>query len=77
MAANASVAAARLGADVAFWGKVGDDPFGERIVAWLEAEGVDVRALRRTATGRRRAAKSSRCSPASVAPRCPLRKFRR
>ncbi len=46
MAANASVAAARLGAQVAYWGRVGDDAFGKQIVAWLGAEGVRTDAVR-------------------------------
>ncbi len=40
--ANQAVAAARLEADVAMIGRVGDDGFGERLRAGLEAEGVDV-----------------------------------
>jgi sulfofructose kinase len=47
MAANASVAVARLGGDVAYWGRVGDDQIGERILAELRAEGVDVSGVRR------------------------------
>ena len=47
MAANASVAAARLGAIVHYWGRVGDDALGERIVTLLEAEGVQTAAVRR------------------------------
>jgi sulfofructose kinase len=47
MAANASVAAARLGGEVHYWGRVGDDALGERILAQLAAEGVDVGAVRR------------------------------
>lgn len=47
MAATASVAAARLGGRVAFWGRVGDDRAGEAIRAGLAAEGVDVAGLRR------------------------------
>lgn len=31
MASNASVAAARLGAEVSYWGRVGDDPSGSQI----------------------------------------------
>jgi sulfofructose kinase len=52
MAANASVAAARLGAEVAYWGRVGDDAPGEQIVAWLTAEGVCTDAVRRIAGAR-------------------------
>lgn len=47
MAATAAVAAARLGARVAFWGRVGDDRAGETIRAGLADEGVDVAGLRR------------------------------
>ncbi len=38
--ANQAVAAARLGAEVWFVGRVGDDPFGRQAVAGLAAEGV-------------------------------------
>jgi sugar/nucleoside kinase (ribokinase family) len=41
-AATAAVAAARLGVPSAFVGTVGDDDEGRRIVADLEAEGVDI-----------------------------------
>lgn len=47
MAANASVAVARLGGAVHYWGRLGDDALGERIVAELAREGVDVSAVRR------------------------------
>lgn len=40
MAANAAVAAARLGAQVEFWGPIGIDPNGDDILAELAAEGV-------------------------------------
>lgn len=53
--ANQAVAAARLGAShVAMIGRVGEDDFGRRIVAALEAEHVDCRGVirdRRHATG--------------------------
>ena len=52
MAANASVAAARLGGIVHYWGRVGDDALGERIVALLEAEGVQTAVVRRIAGAR-------------------------
>jgi len=47
MAAAAALAAARLGARVYFWGRVGDDDVGERIAAELARDGVDVTHLRR------------------------------
>lgn len=43
MAANASVAAARLGARVELWSRVGDDNAGSLIRSGLKAEKVDVR----------------------------------
>jgi sulfofructose kinase len=47
MAANAAVAAARLGADVRFWGPSGNDATALLIESQLRAEGVDTSALRR------------------------------
>lgn len=47
--ANQSAAAARLGADVAFLGRVGDDDIGEPLVAALEEKGVDVSLVERVA----------------------------
>jgi sulfofructose kinase len=52
MAANASVAASRLGAEVEYWGRVGDDASGRQITGWLEAEQVRTRAVRRIADAR-------------------------
>jgi ribokinase len=46
--ANQAVAAARLGEDVAFCGKVGADVFGEELVAELRDAGVDVASVERT-----------------------------
>lgn len=43
--ANQAVAAARLGGDVAFVGKVGDDAFGHSTSEMMEAEGICVEAL--------------------------------
>lgn len=43
--ANVAVAAARLGADTAFIGKVGDDAFGRGLAETLKKEGVDVSGL--------------------------------
>jgi sulfofructose kinase len=47
MAANAAVAAARLGGRVEFWGRVAADALGDRIVGDLQAERVDVSNVRR------------------------------
>lgn len=47
MAASASVAVSRLGGDAVYWGRVGADPLGERILGELAAEGVDVSSVRR------------------------------
>jgi ribokinase len=44
--ANQAVAAARLGAEVAFVGRVGDDDAGRRLRDGLAAEGVDVTHVR-------------------------------
>lgn len=43
--ANQAVAAARLGAEVAIVGRVGDDEHGASLVKGLEADGVDVSAI--------------------------------
>ncbi|MGZ8437357.1 MAG: ribokinase [Candidatus Limnocylindrales bacterium] len=51
---NQAVAAARLGADTAFVGAIGDDAFGDDAREALAAEGIDLRGLARlagTATG--------------------------
>lgn len=45
MAANASVAIARLGGRAELWSRTGDDPAGTAIRAGLRAEKVDVRYL--------------------------------
>ncbi len=44
--ANQAVAAARCGGDVTFIGCVGDDVFGEKALAGLEKEGIDIRYVR-------------------------------
>ncbi len=49
MAANASVAIARLGGNAEFWGRLGDDWLGECILAELVGEGVDVSHVKRLA----------------------------
>ena len=45
--ANVAVAAARLGAEAAFVGSVGEDLFGDFILGALEAEGVDTGGVTR------------------------------
>jgi fructokinase len=44
--ANVAVAAARLGAESAFIGKVGDEVFGHHLADVLKQEGVDVSGMR-------------------------------
>ena len=46
--ANQAVAAARLGGRVAMIGRVGDDAFGEQLLANLRHEGIDCRAVENT-----------------------------
>jgi ribokinase len=46
--ANQAVAAARLGAPTALVGRVGADAFGDTLVHFLGAEGVDLSAVRRS-----------------------------
>lgn len=45
--ANQAVAAARLGAEVQLFGKVGDDVFGQRLLAELRNNRIDVCAIER------------------------------
>ncbi|MGY3608967.1 MULTISPECIES: sugar kinase [unclassified Bradyrhizobium] len=52
MAANASVAVARLGASVAFWGRAGNDAAGHEMRSAFAAEGVDVANFRLFPDGR-------------------------
>ena len=46
MAANAAAAVARLGGTVELWSRTGADAAGERIRAFLMADGVDVSHVR-------------------------------
>lgn len=46
--ANQAVAVARLGGDVSFIGKVGNDSFGDSTIEMLEKEGVDISYMTRT-----------------------------
>ena len=43
--ANQAVAAARLGGNVSFIAKVGNDPFGKRALEQYRAEGIDVKHI--------------------------------
>ena len=52
MAANASVAVAKLGASVAFWGRAGNDAAGHEMKSAFTAEGVDVEHFRLFPDGR-------------------------
>ena len=44
--ANAAVAAASLGADVVFCSRVGDDAYGDRLVALFGEKGIDTRYVK-------------------------------
>ena len=46
LAANAAIAVARLGGQVRFWGRIGDDRNGSTLAAELGSFGVDVSAIR-------------------------------
>jgi 2-dehydro-3-deoxygluconokinase len=48
---NAAIAAARLGARAAYATRVGDDLFGDQLLALWQAEGVDTRGVQRVAGG--------------------------
>lgn len=52
MAANASIAVAKLGASVSFWGRAGADAAGHEMKSAFTAEGVDVENFRLFADGR-------------------------
>ncbi|WFP64684.1 sugar kinase [Mesorhizobium sp. WSM4904] len=52
MATSAACAAHRLGASVSLWASAGDDAVGDRLVAEIEAEGVDCSLIRRVAGAR-------------------------
>ncbi len=49
MSAHAAIAVARLGGEVSFWGRVGDDQAGEELAAAMAAEGVEISGLKRLA----------------------------
>ena len=63
MAANAAVAAARLGASVAFYGRVGSDLAGQAIREGLQREGIDVAQLRHFDGGISSTSAVIRCRP--------------
>ncbi|MCX7271785.1 MAG: sugar kinase [Burkholderiales bacterium] len=48
---NFAIAAARIGARVAYLSRVGDDPFGDELFDLWRAEGVDARAVERVVQG--------------------------
>ncbi|WP_315761886.1 MULTISPECIES: sugar kinase [unclassified Bradyrhizobium] len=52
MAANASIAVAKLGASVAFWGRAGNDAAGHEMKSALASEGVDIENFRLFPDGR-------------------------
>ncbi|PBC06193.1 sugar kinase [Mesorhizobium sp. WSM3860] len=52
MATSAACAAHRLGANVSLWASAGDDAVGDRLIAEIEAEGVDCSLVRRVAGAR-------------------------
>lgn len=52
MAASGGAAIVRLGGRVTYWGRVGDDDTGSRIIADLSAAGLDLGAVRRVPGGR-------------------------
>ncbi|WFP77958.1 sugar kinase [Mesorhizobium sp. WSM4906] len=52
MATSAACAAHRLGASVSLWASAGDDAVGDRLIAEIEAEGVDCSLIRRVAGAR-------------------------
>jgi len=51
-ASNGARAIARLGGQVEYWGRVGDDATGQRTIAALAAAGLDVQHVRRLSGGR-------------------------
>src|SRR5262245_29925386 len=52
IAATAAVAVAALGGAASWWGRLGDDAVGARVLALLESRGVDVRGVPRAAGAR-------------------------
>lgn len=52
MAAAQAASIARLGGEAALWASAGDDATGDRLIAQIEAEGVDCSRVRRVPGGR-------------------------
>jgi sulfofructose kinase len=52
MAAAQAASIARLGGEAALWASAGDDATGDRLIAQIEAEGVDCSRVRRVKGGR-------------------------
>ena len=77
--ANQAVAAARVGASVAFVGAVGEDELGASAVADLEAEGIDVSHVARVdaPTGVALIAVDAAARTRSRSPRAPTPSSRR
>src|SRR5262245_52993473 len=51
-ASNGARAVARLGGRIEYWGRVGNDPVGTRIITGLKQAGIGVRHIRRVSGGR-------------------------
>lgn len=49
VAANAAVAVQRLGGNAAYWGRVGQDSWGDQVLVMLAKEGVNIQHLRQLA----------------------------
>ena len=49
VAANAAVAVQRLGGNAAYWGRVGQDSWGDQVLVMLAKEGVNIQYLRQLA----------------------------
>ncbi|MEY4295777.1 MAG: hypothetical protein RLY82_1465 [Pseudomonadota bacterium] len=49
VAANAAVAVQRLGGNAAYWGRIGQDSWGDQVLVMLAKEGVNIQYLRQLA----------------------------
>lgn len=52
VAATAAVAVAALGHEAVYWGRLGDDPTGDRVLEVMRAKGVDTSVVRRIKGGK-------------------------